>query len=94
MLNQEQKVLIQIPTQSSYQGHTAHEMQQTAGLKQKLKRAFRIKADKDISDGQINISKGQSTVTVVLKLTILLIQNLQFPLSTHEFAVTLKDFIK
>lgn len=32
-LNQEQKVLIQIPTQSSYQGQTAHEMQQTAGLK-------------------------------------------------------------
>jgi len=33
MLNQEQKVLIQIPTQSNYQGHKAHEMPQTAGLK-------------------------------------------------------------
>lgn len=34
MLNQEQRrALIQIPTQSRYQGHKAREMQQTAGLK-------------------------------------------------------------
>lgn len=70
MLNQEQKVLIQMTTQSRYQGHKTHEMHQTAGLKQKLKRAFRIKADKDITDGIGKYKQKIETVTVILKLTI------------------------
>lgn len=75
MLNQEQKVLIQIPTQSNYQGHKAHEMQQTAGLKQKLKRASRIKADKDIIDGIDKYKQKIQYCNCGLKLTIFLIEN-------------------
>lgn len=49
LLNREQRmVLMQKPTQSSYQSHKAHEMQQTVDVKQKLKRAYQIKAHKDV----------------------------------------------
>lgn len=42
---------MQTPTQSRYQSHKAHEMQQTVDVKQKLKSACKVKADKDMSDG-------------------------------------------
>ena len=51
LLNQEHRCsLMQIPTQSRYQGHNVHAKQQTAGFKQKLKIDFRIKVEKDITD--------------------------------------------
>lgn len=40
-----------MPTQSRYQSHKAHEMQQTVHVEQELKRACKIKAEKDMSDG-------------------------------------------